>query len=281
MSEQQPTAQVVTITPKMAEQMLEKNTANRAVRPRTVSRYARDMVTGNWKVNGEGIVCCADGRVLNGQHRLHACVLSGVPFDSLVVTGIAPDAFPTFDTGTKRTLGDSLRARGVSQPDAKGAALNFALRWDAHVITDVSLRPTISESLAWLDDHTDFYDWWHSNDPMVRLSVRNPFDYFVLRGSDDWNDETVLKEFWNGIETGIGLAEDDPRYALRKHILNKRAAKVRGAVALPQLVEAALVVKAWEAWVTRTPKRQMMWRPNENFPALVNTDGAVIIPAFD
>lgn len=68
---------IETISPKYAEYLLEKNIGNRKISRHRVSMYARDMQAGNWQLTHQGILLGKDGIVIDGQHRLHAVILSG------------------------------------------------------------------------------------------------------------------------------------------------------------------------------------------------------------
>lgn len=77
-----------TITPKIAAEYLTRNTSNRNRRPTRIQQYARDMGSGNWPVTGESIKFSETGDLLDGQHRLVACVLSGVSFQTWVAHNV-------------------------------------------------------------------------------------------------------------------------------------------------------------------------------------------------
>ncbi|HMC01373.1 MAG TPA: hypothetical protein VKN14_10100, partial [Flavobacteriaceae bacterium] len=59
-------ANVIKITPKKAEELLEKNTGNRIVSPHRVAQYAQNMVDGDWEENGEAIIFDKKGVLKNG-----------------------------------------------------------------------------------------------------------------------------------------------------------------------------------------------------------------------
>jgi len=64
-----------TITPQQARHWLEhNNNHNRHLNPTTVKKYASDMREGNWQMNSMPIVFSDTGQLLDGQHRLAACV---------------------------------------------------------------------------------------------------------------------------------------------------------------------------------------------------------------
>lgn len=66
------------ITPEIAADMLTRNDGNRPMRPRVWQGYAKDMREGKWRQTHEAIAVAANGRVINGQHRLMAVTQSGI-----------------------------------------------------------------------------------------------------------------------------------------------------------------------------------------------------------
>src|SRR5678816_1487928 len=80
-----------TVTPQIALDWLCRNRANRRVTLAILRKYARNMAEGRWKKTGQGIVFDCQGKLLEGQHRLLACLFSGATFSTYVVTGAADD----------------------------------------------------------------------------------------------------------------------------------------------------------------------------------------------
>lgn len=110
------------ITPTFAKETLEtKNVLNRILLEGTVNSYTNQMREGKWKTNGEPIIFSDEVEVhgvtmrilLNGQHRLAACVKSGIPFLANVISGIPIDKFDSMDTGKVRAGKDALSAAHV------------------------------------------------------------------------------------------------------------------------------------------------------------------------
>ncbi len=98
----------IEITPQMAAQWLKANKHNRPIRSLQVSRLAHEMAAGNWLLNGETIKIAETEDVLDGQHRLLACIESGVSFRTLVVYGVNPKAFSTIDQNVVRSTKDAV-----------------------------------------------------------------------------------------------------------------------------------------------------------------------------
>ena len=108
------TTEIVEVAPSVAIRWLEGNIHNRPLRQVDVERMTRAMREGRWELNGESIIFDAQGMLLDGQHRLWACVESGVAFRTVVVRGVHPRAFTTIDQGRRRSLSDHLVVASVT-----------------------------------------------------------------------------------------------------------------------------------------------------------------------
>src|SRR5690606_16390953 len=75
---------LLTITPALADVMLRYNDANRPLSAATVRKYARQMGEGRWRLTKQPIIFSKSHKLLDGQHRLHACVESGVTIQAWV-----------------------------------------------------------------------------------------------------------------------------------------------------------------------------------------------------
>lgn len=115
-------AYIVHVTQALAELMLEQNVRNRRISERHVAVLSQIMLSRDMRLNGETIIFSSDGRLLDGQHRLKACIESGVAFDALVVFGVSPDAFETIDTGRTRSTGDILGIDGIGSANKVASA---------------------------------------------------------------------------------------------------------------------------------------------------------------
>lgn len=89
------TVEVEIITSDMADSYLKNNAHHRKVKQKKVDQYVKDLQEGNWRLNGKTITFDSNGRLLGGQHRLHAVVKSGLPLTTLVVRGLDPEIIET------------------------------------------------------------------------------------------------------------------------------------------------------------------------------------------
>lgn len=94
------------ITPERAQEYLKKNKGNRHLAPATVDDYAQQMSSGRWLLTPEPIELAPNGAIINGQHRLHAVVKSGVPVRFTVARNVDPKVFAVIDQGRKRNAAD-------------------------------------------------------------------------------------------------------------------------------------------------------------------------------
>lgn len=118
---------MVYITPELAKFWLENNNSrNRKIIREHVKMLATDIMNGQWMQNGQPIVFGTDGNILNGQHRLAACVEANLPIENMVATGVDPNAFSTYDTNKRRAL--TVAGKDIEVTSLEEAAIRSALR---------------------------------------------------------------------------------------------------------------------------------------------------------
>jgi hypothetical protein len=101
------------LSPEAAGLLLAKhNTRNRGVKRHQREFLKRQIEREQFAYNGETIVIGDDGQVMNGQHRLIACVAAGVPIEVLMVFGVPAKHFVTIDQGARRNAADVLTIEG-------------------------------------------------------------------------------------------------------------------------------------------------------------------------
>lgn len=256
--------ELVDVTPGQAEIWLARNTDNRNVRKGPIGRYARDIENGVWVENGSAIVIADDGTLIDGQHRLEACIAANTSFVSLVIRGVKRDTQNTIDDGAKRTLADRFTFTGHANSTAAAAIARRILLWEAGFKTNTGVyQPSTHEALTLLD-----------RDPTVATAIEVAVS---MRGSKllppsiiglawwlFWDvDADDCQEFWDGLHTGAGLEEESPILRLREQIIKKASEPGR----IPETVILAWVIKAWNAWRANVvPKRAYSLKAGERFP---------------
>lgn len=128
------TVSIETITPEYAKWILDNcNTHNRRItsdqKRDERNQIFLDMKNGRFAFNGESITFSPEGTLLDGQHRLNACVRAGKPFDTVVVRGVRMASQMTMDKGAKRTVANNLQIMGCSNANILGGAGKLICMW--------------------------------------------------------------------------------------------------------------------------------------------------------
>lgn len=118
---------VCTVTPEMAARWLKDAAPNRRQGETAIRDYRRDMTAEQWALNGEALKF-SGGRLVDGQHRLEACVRSGEPFQTFLI-GIDDDAVRTLDSGRKRTTAHALQIDGFENAAHVCAIAGAVIDW--------------------------------------------------------------------------------------------------------------------------------------------------------
>lgn len=130
------------LTPDAAAKFLSNNKSNRPLSKSTISCYVADMLSDNWKLTHQGLLVGRDGVLIDGQHRCHAVVRSGMTIDTLVTFDDAltgPLDVPV-DVGTAR---DKAFILGVSKREAAVAAFVAKRLMGWNKISSAALRPYV------------------------------------------------------------------------------------------------------------------------------------------
>src|SRR5690242_1675178 len=114
--------EIMTITPEIAQEWLDRGGTNRKITRRRIDAMAAAIQRGEWQLTGEAIKLDSQGRVRDGQNRLHAIVQADIPVRSVVAHGVGEDAFDVMDTGRSRNAADVLHIHGYPSQNALAAA---------------------------------------------------------------------------------------------------------------------------------------------------------------
>jgi|TARA_S200002703_G_scaffold32227_1_gene28134 hypothetical protein len=107
--------EIVPIDKVIAEQFLKTNfDNNRKLSMPKVKLYAKEMLTGEWSADSNMICFNSEGRLINGQHRLHAIALSDTVHTFVVAKNMPTEAARAFDQGRARTQVDRINISGIN-----------------------------------------------------------------------------------------------------------------------------------------------------------------------
>ncbi len=225
------------ITPEIAVKMLQSNTANRALTESHIATLAKEMRSGCWKVNGDMIRANVDGVIIDGQHRLHAVVRSGVTIQSWVMDGLPNDVFDTIDVGKRRSSGDTLGCRGEKNSHRLAAALVMIDKYmTGRVEKNVIYSNTEVEAL--LAKYPEARDSVRpiAAKGLLLPSVLDACHYLFARKCP-----VMAEIFMDRIFRGIGLEQGDPWHVLRERLIANSLSHSK----LSKALAMALVIRAW------------------------------------
>lgn len=206
---------IMWITPDMALDMLTRtHSKQRPVDKTAVSRYARLMKEGGWRLTNQGIGLDHDGSVSDGQHRLRAIVEAEIPIRMMVTKGVTmDDALSGVDKGRIRTAGQDLGMRGESNSHAKAAICRTI--WIAETGRSVTERAFFDDTWPVLERYRAPIEECIAKDTSHALTAPVRAAIVMSFSLPRWRD------FLDGVITGVGLGAGDPRLALRNRIMIK------------------------------------------------------------
>lgn len=211
------------VTPALAKLILRHNPNNRYVVPGNLASLYRSLSEGGWQVNGETVIIANNGVLNDGQHRLYACILSGVTITTMIAYGVAPETRKTVDIGVKRQPGDRLVMSGVESGFSQAAcnALVFITIYNRRA-GDVELDQFFAENqeklvradkLAKVSRAKPSLAMWNG-------AVFAAAAFHLLHGGAS---EANVEAFYQAFSTGEGLKIGSPILALRNAFGGKKS----------------------------------------------------------
>ena len=240
-----PTTKTTLVTPQKAERWLRKNAVNRNLRPSIVAKYARDMAADKWDLNGEAIILAQDGTLLNGQHRLHACVKTDAPFWSLICIGVPLSAMKNLDTGEKRSFADRLRLEGVEHHHKQHGALvalfhEYLYTRSAGYPSREELSTTNAKYFAEIAEAVDFAVSCRIHGVPMPLNMSSCCLAFLLfrrcavKPAEEYISQCIA---------GEGISRTDAAWSVRAKV---QRAREQGQQVTPK-DQIALLIRGWNA----------------------------------
>lgn len=256
-------AQVMEITPKLAEKLLARNTHNRGISTSRIGQYAADIRKGDWQLNGEAIKIAQTGQILDGQHRLLAILEADRPMTSLLITGLPAETQETMDQGRARSFGDVLKLRGEENYYSLAAAVRMVCLYERDGIPFTAGRPapTVQQLSRTLERNPEIRESvklaLRLQRPWIANSVVAAMHYlFSVAHEADAND------FITRLATGEDLQVVDAIYVLRERLIKEHYA----VASVHSQVKLAFIVRAWNAYRAGETLTRLVWNPGGSQP---------------
>lgn len=166
---------------------------NRKLSMPKVKLYAKEMLAGEWSADSNMICFDSEGCLINGQHRLHAVVLSDTTQTFVIARNMPTEAARAFDQGRARNQVDRINISGINMGQKHNTIIRNAMtkmetkkigsRFFREKSTDLQIQQLYQA-------HKDFVDYMVSN-KRWKLSVVNAVAlkiYVELRNQERLNN---------------------------------------------------------------------------------------------
>lgn len=259
------------VAPHDARAILDCNIHNRNLNTRRVSEIAGAIMRGEWKVSPDCIHLARDGRLLNGQHRLHAIQKAGIAVPCLVLVGGDVENQEITDSGRKRSFSDVLVLRGEKNAKRVASIVSAIWSFEESGIPEAesrSVTPTPQQLLEVFNRHLGIRETVKAlNETLPGIPPATHGALLYLFSKVHRDDATF---FFDRYKDGVGLEAGSPILTLRNRLVAESARG--GSNDLKRTVRVAFIVRAWNAYRDGERLLRLQWKPGgahpEKFPKI-------------
>jgi hypothetical protein len=240
-----------TVTPDIATEWEATNHNARDLSLGPVNQFARDIKNDHWEPNGEPVQFDEDGKMINGFHRMRACIVAQRPFRTYVVTGI-PRGTKTYDLGYKRTHGQIFRIEGKRYGNVIAATARLLWKYERgpRTLLDNRARPTLHDVWDLLAEHPLLEQSvelvagsFQKAGRLTRSSSIPPFIHYLGSKKHGELATDFVELVHKGVEPSTG--RNQAAYLLRERLIEWQRQRVRAS----QNDYLGLWIPAWNAFV--------------------------------
>lgn len=154
--------ELVFVSPNIAKMLLKDlYDEQRPYHDTYAQRYAADMKAGRWNPdNPQPIIISDTGKVIDGQHRLHAVIISGCTVPMYLARGASENTYKVVDSGTSRSVPDRLHGLPSAQQVSALAKRIISLDGGATLRTALSgstnFKVTQQQQLRLIERNSDY-----------------------------------------------------------------------------------------------------------------------------
>lgn len=254
------------VTPELANDYLSSNQGNRKLSERQINFYYKQMVEGSWGCTGDTIKISSDGRLLDGQHRLHAIIRYDKPVECFIAEGVDPEVFPMIDTGKSRSASDVLSASGIGRPTSIASTAKHVIIFDQGLLGTAHNKDTAPSHKRILEFVNNNPELESVVDYATEISKKFKFMPLYLLATLYWiishKNHGKAHEFMSQYGSGIGLSEDSPVRLLRERLMKDTINKKK----LSNRDRAALFIMCWNLFITGKTQTHLTLQKNYSFP---------------
>ena len=268
---------VETVTPMIASEYLKHNTQNRRTSAGHVKILAADMAAGSWETNGDAIRFDVSGRLIDGQHRLHAVIKSGATIVTVVIRNLPEESFSTIDANKIRGGADTLSVLHVDNSKTVAAALRL-VRASAGLSTEWNGWPDRLVDGTKKITNKQFIEL-NDQYPLVRVAADRmhrgdrkycrklltasgaTFAFYWMSQIDDDDAE----QFFEWLEVCENITRNHPVSMLRNKLIDNMSNNAHGTKVTKRLA-LALTFRSWNAVRDGENLKLLKWSQTGHFP---------------
>jgi len=247
----------VTVTPSIARAWLALGGKNRNLVKGRVDAYSRDMKAGDWVFQADPVRFSTEGKLLDGRHRLNACIHSNSPFTCTVVTELDPLSQRTMDKGVPRKFSQDLTIKGEKYARDLASAVYWIWKMEEGrwLLRRRAYSPTTPECFEVLDKYPEIREhlaWLKSfGAPGRVVKIYGQMSAIYCLVSKTY--PTHAQEFFSQLYSGANCPPGAPALALRHRFGYMRSVRT---YTLTDLDRLTLTAYAWKAYMKgRTLKK--------------------------
>jgi len=251
---QDPTFEVVSMTPTWAENILrQNNNKNRKIRKSKLMMYTRSIESGEWRVTNQGIALDPQGNLLDGQHRLAAIVKANQTVRLLLGKNCDPSTFGLIDIGATRTAGDMLTLSGCKANHTQlAAAMKMYINY-----TEI---PKAKWGTINAPSHSKIVRYWNNKQDTIEtyypfiskchkkfgcFSKSAALTFALIADDYEWRVDEVM-EYYTLLATGANLPADSSILSFRNQLSNPAFRKRGSHVSQQQLNSQIKCFNDWK-----------------------------------
>lgn len=193
---------------------LATQTRNRKLRAANLKRITTALRTGEYHFTPDSIAFDTGGHLIDGQHRLHGIVQTGIPMVTFVMRGFPPATQDNLDLGSGRTVWEQMGMDGVPNANLLVACINTIARGFAIYDSKVTITQAraIVAALPMLPKAIEKDSPKLENRSAIYLGIFALALHLKAPGA-----ALAVARLYDAFTRGIGIKnETDPAYQLRQ-----------------------------------------------------------------
>lgn len=241
------------INPVTAKKYLQMSAGNRSPRKTNVKAYVKSMQEKQWHLTGQPLIFNENEILIDGHHRLMACIEADTDFPTLVVRNVRRSGLTSIDIGGKRSVGDQLAFidKNYTSTNIVAAVYRRIYGYKNRIV-----KPLLSERemVNYIEESKGIY----CDSALYQAANKQRMNgcviataAFILKDSN----APKTDEFFHKLITGEMLSIGDPIYTLRTRLIMESKKHVD---AHNWIVSS--VIRAYNYWISgkRMDKIQLL-----------------------